>query len=113
MRSEAKGVLVCQFATIAPAVPSCERDCADCDTRIWVSRTMLPRVESGGATPMCPRCVRRFMRAQTDLVFEVAPEQTTELHAAGVLGAADQLVAALNDRYGSRFSDRTGQHHDG
>lgn len=98
--NDATGVLVCQFATIAPQVPSIERSCADCGTGIWVSHTMTPRVDSGGAKPLCPRCVRRFMRVQQDLVFEVAPEQTAELHAAGALGFADQLVTALNRQHG-------------
>jgi hypothetical protein len=73
--------------------------CTECGTPIWVSRAMVPRVDSGGAEPLCPRCVRTFMQAQSDLVFEVAPEQTEELLAAGALGAADQIVTALNRRY--------------
>jgi hypothetical protein len=99
---EAIGVLVCQLAAIPPRVPSCARTCPDCGVGIWVSQTMTPRIDSGGVKPLCPRCVQGFMRAQEDLVFEVAPEQTAELHAAGVLAAVDQLVAALNRRYGRR-----------
>lgn len=103
MSDEAIGVLVCQFAAVLPQVPSCQRTCHDCGVGIWVSQTMTPRVDSGAAKPLCPRCVQGFMQAQSDLVFEVAPEQTAELHAAGVLAAVDQLIAALNQRYGRRM----------
>ena len=102
MSDDATAVLICQYVAIPPPLPSCERRCAECGACIWVSQSMVARVDNGDVKPLCPRCVYTFMHAQPDLVFKIAPEQTDELLAAGALGAADQIVTELNQRYRTR-----------
>ncbi|MET9262368.1 hypothetical protein [Amycolatopsis sp. NPDC004079] len=97
--------MLCHSARALPLLPSNARTCAECGTGIWVSMSMTPRVDRGEIRPLCPLCMRRVMDSASDMEFEIPSEQASELAAVGALGAADQLVAALNAKYrtGPRF----------
>jgi Zn-finger nucleic acid-binding protein len=97
--------LMCYSQMALAKLPSTARTCAQCGRGIWVSLAMTPRVDQGAIRPLCPLCMKAFMDSQKDVEFEIAPEQADELARWGVLGAADQMVTALNARYrtGPRF----------
>ncbi|WIX75993.1 hypothetical protein QRX50_31535 [Amycolatopsis carbonis] len=89
--------LLCEGVGANPRIPVAARPCASCGTGLWVSSSMVARVDSGEVKPTCFKCAPG--RLSEDAVAVIHPGQVDELRSAGVLDAARDLLIALNTGY--------------
>lgn len=88
-------MLVCALATQRSLAGAEERWCHVCSAAVWVSQSMLPRVEKGAALPTCLVCANGLI-PQVASHAVIHPDQVAELRQTGLLGTAHQVVARLN-----------------
>ncbi|QYN17462.1 hypothetical protein [Amycolatopsis sp. DSM 110486] len=89
--------LLCQGVGANPRIPVAARPCASCGTGLWVSSSMVARVDAGEIKTSCFNCTPG--RLSEDAVATIHPDQVNELRGAGVLDAARDLLIALNTGY--------------
>lgn len=90
------GNLYCMRTTYAPGVPALERFCTVCAWPVWVSRTMVGRVDSGEMEAVCNVCGRHVLETTERPIAELHPDQLGELAQLGILGFSRQFVANMN-----------------
>jgi hypothetical protein len=94
--SEPEGYIVGGPIKFAPGVPAVERACDICGTAVWVSRVMLPEVESGKMLPACLECAEKHMDADPKQEMALREQQLSELEALGILEYARGYVDIMN-----------------
>jgi hypothetical protein len=87
--------LVCSLATHAPATTAAQRWCFLCGAEVWVSMSMVRRVDAGEGRPICEQCASGALSGSDQEVI-VHPDQIDELRGLGMLDMAKRFVKRVN-----------------
>lgn len=104
-------MLCCASSAYPPSGPAVERECVRCrdigvTTGLWVSRSVIRRVDAGEFLPYCAPCVAARQAEDDDPRWGVHRDQTDDLAAHGLLGQMDQLITLLNRAVRERRASR-------
>lgn len=104
-------MLCCISSARPPTVPAVERVCLCCRvagvlTTVWVSLSLVRRVDAGELAPLCMRCTAAEQAQDDDPQWYVDPDQKAELAAYGLLEKATELTAKLNEAAQERAARR-------
>lgn len=86
--------LVCSPITRMRISGSPQRACSECDGPIWVSPTMVDKVDNGQMRPICIPCATPLIEAGPQ--FQIHPDQAEELFDVGLLGFAARFTDEMN-----------------
>lgn len=87
--------ILCIATTEQASALSTRMHCGECGREVWISVTMAPLAQNGGAVPTCIPCARGIA-STTDVEFALHDRQVGELAARGVLPFAEEFVERAN-----------------
>jgi hypothetical protein len=86
--------LICSPIDRIPVSGSSWRTCSECGQRVWVSNSMVGKVDASEMRPICIPCAAPIIESGAELA--VHKDQTDELSEIGLLGFASRFTAEIN-----------------